>query len=93
MFEVLTIYSFVAQGKDNTRKVRDKFDAVMAATKRDIEQHNQSGRQGERSELFLIVEQAHLDIDERDDEEDVKKREGIEMKRQLEAIEDTALQG
>jgi len=71
----ILIYSFVAKGRDNTRKVRDKFDAVMAATKRDIEQHNQSRRQGERSELFQLVIQAHQDIDERDKEEDAKKKE------------------
>lgn len=65
----------------------------MVATKRDIEQHNQSGRQGDRSVLFQLVEQAHADIDERDEEEDVKKKEGAEMKRQLEVNEETVLQG
>lgn len=47
----------------------------MAATKRGIEQHNQSHRQGERLELFQLVIQAHQDIDERDEEEDAKKKE------------------
>ena len=73
--------------KDDPRKIRDKFEKVLKETKSDIETGNQSGKSGEMSEQYKLVQQILDDIDESEEEELEAKKQKEETKKALNDIE------
>ena len=64
-----------AYKKDDPRKLKDKFQKVMKATKADIDTGNQSGKSGEMSRRYELVQQVLNDIDADEEEQlDEKKK-------------------
>ena len=72
---------------DNHRKIRDKFENILNEVQKDIETGNQSGKDGELSEKYLLVQQIKEEIDD----QDAEKATNGELKRKLDANADEIL--
>lgn len=60
-------YKCDTQGKDDFRKLRDKFNSTMADVTDDINTGNQSGKEGDLSPLYQLVMQITNEIDDADE--------------------------
>ena len=57
LFQVHKSVQWPDESKPPTRKFRDHFNGILARVQSDIEKGNQSGKEGERSALYELVEQ------------------------------------
>ena len=71
------------------RKIRDKYNNLRDKIKKEMETGNQSGKSGDRSDLYKLVEQIENDIEEAREEKE-KEKEG---KRALEETADKIVEG
>jgi len=78
-----------AYKKDDPRKLKDKYKSVLKATKADIDTGNQSGKSGEISQRYQLVQHILKEMDSDEEEREEKKKE----KEQLNAIEGQTLNG
>jgi hypothetical protein len=62
---------------DNHRKIRDKFENILNEVQKDIETGNQSGKDGELSEKYLLVQQIKEEIDDQDAEKATNFQTGL----------------
>jgi len=73
--------------KGVVRKIRDKYKAVLTTVQNDIDSGNQSGKEGELSQLYKHVRTINDDISEKE----AKQEAGTELKEKLNDTEKTIL--
>jgi len=78
-----------AYKKDDHRKLRDKYKSELKKIKADIDTGNQSGKSGELSQKYQLVQHILKEIDCEEEEKEEKKKE----KEQLNTIEGQTLNG
>jgi hypothetical protein len=71
----------------NARKLRDKYKSLLENVQRDIESGNQSGKEGEQSDLYKHTQTIYNDILEKETE----KEYGAVLKEKLNEAEKTIL--
>ena len=78
-----------AYKKDDHRKIRDKYKSEMKKTKADIDTGNQSGKTGELSQKYQLVQHILTEMDSEEEERKEKKKD----KEVLNTIEGQTLNG
>ncbi len=73
--------------RGNPRNIRKKYQDTLDLIKRDLETGNQSGKEGERSTLYKLVENIFYDIDEAE----ATKKSAEDLKRKLDENVDLVL--
>jgi hypothetical protein len=73
---------------DNHRKVRDKYENILKIVQSDIDTGNQSGRSGDLSKLYQLVQQIVSEIDHKEEE----KKIAADVKRKSNEAEDAVLE-
>jgi hypothetical protein len=82
-------YKAAAYKKDDTRKLKDKYQKILKAAKADIDTGNQSGKTGDLSRKYELVQQIFIEMDAEEEEKKDRKKE----KEQLNTIEGQTLNG
>ena len=78
-----------AYKKDDHRKIRDKNKSELKKTKADIDTGNQSGKTGELSQKYQLVQHILTEMDSEEEERKEKKKD----KEVLNTIEGQTLNG
>jgi hypothetical protein len=79
-----------AYKKDDHRKIRDKYKSELKKTKADIDIGNQSGKSGELSQKYQLVQHILTEMDSEEEEERKEKKKDKEV---LNTIEGQTLNG
>jgi len=82
-------YKATAYKKDDPRKLKDKYLKVLKAAKADIDTGNQSGKTGDLSQKYVLVQHIFNEMDANDEERKERKKE----KELLNTIEGQTLNG
>jgi hypothetical protein len=84
-------YKVDADWKVNPRNLRDKYNEIIASVGKDMETGNQSGKEGDLSQTYKLVQQITDEMDEAEVEKDNLKTERAEDKVNLEGNEASIL--
>ena len=61
------------------RKIRDKYDSTLLKVTKDIQKGNQSGKEGDLSEIYRLVKQINDDINESEETKtDAKEKQAAD---------------
>jgi hypothetical protein len=71
-------YKATAYKKDDTRKLKDKYNKILKAAKSDIDTGNQTGKTGDMSKKYELVQQIFIEMDA-DGEERKEHKKGKEL--------------
>ena len=82
-------FKATAYKKDDPRKLKDKYQKVLKAAKADIDTGNQSGKTGDLSQKYELVQHIFNEMDANDEERKERKKE----KELLNTIEGQTLNG
>jgi hypothetical protein len=82
-------YKAAAYKKDDIRKLKDKYQKILKTAKADIDTGNQSGKTGDLSRKYELVQQIFIAMDAEEEEKKDTKKE----KEQLNTIEGQTLNG
>ena len=75
------------------RRLQDHYKSLCKTVKEDMATGNQSGKEGDRSELYTLVEQLSNEHDAAAALDDEEKQEGIDLKERLDTTVNTVLNG
>ena len=84
-------YKVDPDGKVNPRNLRDKYNEIIVSVGKDKETGNQSGKEGDLSQTYKLVQQITDEMDEAEAEKDYLKTERAEDKVKLEGNEASIL--
>ena len=82
-------FKATAYKKDDARKLKDKYSKILKAAKADIDTGNQSGKTGDLSQKYVLVQHIFNEMDANDEERKERKKE----KELLNTIEGQTLNG
>jgi len=70
-----------------SRKIRDKYEALIEAIQKDVDTGNQSGKAGERSLLYERVKQIKDEIDNKDEDDQAEIEDTKNLKKKMDEAE------
>ena len=88
-----TFYKVDSKGAVQSRSLRDKYSDIMITVQGDIETGNQSGKEGDLSRLYELVQQINTDINVNEESKKFKKDGIVADKELLEKNEAEILNG
>jgi len=77
--------------KDEYRKLKEKFDRVMKSISEDISTGNQSGKSGEMSRVYELVQRIENEVDDDREEREEKKQNAEDQHKAIEKCETDVL--
>jgi hypothetical protein len=91
-----SFFKLQLQKKDgliDPRRMQDHYKSLSRSVYKDICTGNQSGKEGEESEVYKLVEQLRTESDQAEALENEVKKDGVDLQDRLNETVDTVLNG